>query len=61
MVGFEKALGVVKVIKDQIQYGSQSLLNLAHGYFRVISQDFRCKSLAKMCFPHDMENSFDLS
>ena len=34
MVGFEKALGAVKVIKDQIQYRSQSLLNLARGYFR---------------------------
>ena len=33
MVGFEKALGPVKVIKDQIQYRSQSLLNLARGYF----------------------------
>ena len=33
MVGFEKALGAVKVIKDQIQYRSQSLLNLAHDYF----------------------------
>ena len=31
MVGFEKALGAVKVIKDQIQYRSQSLLNLARG------------------------------
>ena len=29
MVGFEKALGAVKVIKDQIQYRSQSLLNIA--------------------------------
>ena len=28
MVGFEKALGAVKVIKDQIQYRSESLLNL---------------------------------
>ena len=28
MVGFEKALGAVKVIKDQIQYRPQSLLNL---------------------------------
>ena len=27
VVGFEKALGAVKVIKDQIQYKSQSLLN----------------------------------
>ena len=35
MVGFEKALGAVKMIKDQIQYRSQSLLNLARGYFRA--------------------------
>ena len=35
VVGFEKALGAVKVIKDQIQYRSQSLLNLAHGYFNA--------------------------
>ena len=34
VVGFEKALRAVKVIKDQIQYRSQSLLNLARGYFR---------------------------
>ena len=33
VVGFEKALGAVKVMKDQIQYRSQSLLNLACGYF----------------------------
>ena len=33
VVGFEKALGAVKVIKDRIQYRSQSLLNLARGYF----------------------------
>ena len=33
VVGFEKALGAVKVIKDQIQYRSQTLLNLARGYF----------------------------
>ena len=32
-VGFEKALGAVKMIKDQIQYWPQSLLNLACGYF----------------------------
>ena len=36
MVGFKKALGAVKVIKDQIQYRSQSLLNLACGYFANI-------------------------
>ena len=34
VVGFEKALGAVKMIKDQIQYRPQSLLNLARGYFR---------------------------
>ena len=34
-MGFEKALGEVKVIKDQIQYRSQSLLDLARGYFSV--------------------------
>ena len=34
VVGFEKALRAVKVIKGQIQYRSQSLLNLARGYFR---------------------------
>ena len=34
-MGFEKALGAVKVIKDQIQYRSQSLLNLARGYFSI--------------------------
>ena len=37
MVGFEKALGAVKVIKDQIQYRSQSLLNLARGYFSEVT------------------------
>ena len=36
MVGFEKALGAVKVIKDQIQYRSQSLLNLARDYFNDV-------------------------
>ena len=38
VVGFEKALGAVKVIKDQIQYRYQSLLNLARDYF--IADDF---------------------
>ena len=33
VVEFEKALGAVKVIKSQIQYRSQSLLNLARSYF----------------------------
>ena len=32
--GTEKALGAVKVIKDQIQYRSQSLPNLARGFFK---------------------------
>ena len=36
VVGFEKALGTVKVIKYQIQYRSQSLLNLARGYFNCL-------------------------
>ena len=31
MVGFEQAVGALKVIKDQIQYRSQSLLNLRPG------------------------------
>ena len=39
VVGFEKALGAVKVIKDQIQYRSQSLLNLARDYFRLWLND----------------------
>ena len=34
VVGFEKALGAVKVIKDQIQYRSQSLLK--SGAFHMI-------------------------
>ena len=40
MVGFEKALRAVKVIKDQIQYRSQSLLNLARGYFSQNNENF---------------------
>ena len=48
VVGFEKALGAVKVIKDQIQYRSQSLLNLARDYFscelRVASHIASCAS-----------------
>ena len=40
MVGFEKALGAVKVIKDQIQYRSQSLLNLARDYFNTFNGSF---------------------
>ena len=42
VVGFEKALGAVKVIKDQIQYRSQSLLNLAHDYFSNIQLHCDC-------------------
>ena len=40
VMGFEKALGAVKVIKDQIQYRSESLLNLARDYFRLFNQGF---------------------
>ena len=41
MVGFEKALGAVKVIKDQSQHRSQSLLNLSRDYFSypLVSRD----------------------
>ena len=42
MVGFEKVLGAVKVIKDQIQYRSQSLLNLARDYFSRIIEIWSC-------------------
>ena len=45
MVGFEKVLRAVKVIKDQIQYRSQSLLNLARGYFSVIDVVLRNSEL----------------
>ena len=41
MVGFEKALGAVKMIKDQIQYRSQRLLNLARGYFNIKNRFLR--------------------
>ena len=37
VVEFEKALGAVKVIKDQIQYRSQSSLNLTRDYFFVLN------------------------
>ena len=43
VVGFEKELGAVKVIKDQIQYRSQSLLNLARDYFNHIIARFVCR------------------
>ena len=39
VVGFEKALGAVKMIKDQIQYRSQSLLTLARDYFSISKND----------------------
>ena len=39
MVRFEKALGAVKMIKDQVQYRSQSLLNLARGNTERFSSD----------------------
>ena len=39
-MGFEKALRAVKAIKDQIQYRSQSLLNLSRSYFSISSVNF---------------------
>ena len=42
VVGFEKALGAVKVIKDQIHYRSQSLLSLASGYFIIANRMVFC-------------------
>ena len=51
MVGFEKALGAVKVIKDQIQYRSQRLLNLARNYFSADRlQQFYLYQLRKFLF-----------
>ena len=47
MVGFEKPLRAVKVIKDQIQYRSQSLLNLARGYFTKSYGWVRLRDVAK--------------
>ena len=47
VVGFEKALGAVKVIKDQIQYRSQSLLNLARGYFRLRQRSINVQPITK--------------
>ena len=42
VVGFEEALGAVEVIKDKIQYRStQSLLNLARGYFSTSRSLYR--------------------
>ena len=46
MVGFEKVLGAVKVIKDQIHYGSQSLLDLARGCFRLMNFFFFFKKFS---------------
>ena len=46
MIGFEKALVAVKVIKDRIQYRSQSLLNLARGYLSHY-EDETCTALLK--------------
>ena len=45
VVEFEKALGAVKMIKDQIQYRSQSLLNLACGYFSNQQENFDTKEI----------------
>ena len=53
MLGFEKVLGAVKVIKDQIQYRSQSLLNLARDYFAKMDYEnmrvAELKALAREC------------
>ena len=43
-MGFEKALGALKVIKDQIQYRYQSLLNSARGYFSGSAFDLQTPS-----------------
>ena len=48
MVGSEKALGAIEVIKDRIQYRSQSLLNLACGYFTRIKIKFDCICLSEV-------------
>ena len=53
VVGFEKALGAVKVIKDRIQYRSdQSLLNLARSYFTYVNEEV-CKG--KIVFEPDSD------
>ena len=50
MVGFEKVLGAVKVIKNQIQYRSQSLLNLARDYFSEITKVTLQEQLLSLTF-----------
>ena len=56
VVGFEKALGAVKMIKDQINYRSQSLLNLARGYFtNKIKSMSHCISLGAIFVPSPCE------
>ena len=45
-MGVEKALEGVKVIKDQIQYRSQSLLNSARGTFN--SQIASCELICEL-------------
>ena len=37
MLGFENALTAIKMIKDQIQCGPQSLLNFRHTEYRSIN------------------------
>ena len=53
MVGFEKALGAVKVIKDQIQYRSQSLLNLATYFFTKLMTDLVFNSVISSYFKRE--------
>ena len=54
VMGFEKALRAVEVIKDQIQYKSQSLLNLARGYFSVYLKIAFIGSYEPMTSPNAM-------
>ena len=50
MVGFEKALGAVKLIKDQIQYMSQSLPSLTRDYFRAENLLYSHASVYIICY-----------
>ena len=61
VVGFEKALGAVKVIKDQIQYRSQSLFNLARGYLSHNFQFSSWKSTKQYIFGKLLISTFILN
>ena len=61
VVGFEKALGSVKVIKDQIQHRSQRLLNLARDYFSCLTrQTFNRETQSEYWLQCYIEPSWDL-